>query len=115
MGQELVEKHTLSAQDIDEIKALAASCEVWDGFEVKLNWEMMSSRNPSEVCDFCYYQNGQLVGYVSVDGFGSEYELSGLVLPAYRTQGIFRQLVTRAISQLVKRPVKSLLLVAYSA
>ncbi len=115
MRQGLIEKRGLTTEDISEIRELAESCNKYDGFEVKLNWGMLSIRKSDAVNDFCYYDQGQLVGYLPLDSFGNEYEITGLVLPAYRRQAIFRQLFTYALPQAINRQATRLLLVAYKA
>jgi ribosomal protein S18 acetylase RimI-like enzyme len=115
MIQGIVGKQGLNESDLAHIRELAEKCKLQDGFEVKLNWGLIDHRPPNQINDFCYYHQGNLVGYVPLDGFGDEYEVTGLVLPSYRRQGIFRQLLTSAHLEAFQRGAKQLLLVCYPA
>jgi ribosomal protein S18 acetylase RimI-like enzyme len=115
MQEGLVRKAGLSEADLAEIRQLFDICGRYDGFEAKLNWGLLDNRARNEINDFCYYKDGRLVGYVPLDGFGSEYEVTGLVQPEYRRQGIFRQLMTATLQDTARRPVRQVLLVSYRA
>jgi ribosomal protein S18 acetylase RimI-like enzyme len=111
----LVAKAGLSELDLAEIANLAKQCQQYDGFAVKLNWEMLKGRKPNQISDFFYYLDGQLVGYAPLDSFGSKFELTGLVLPSYRRRGIFRKLFSAAQAAIHQRQAQELLLVSYGA
>lgn len=115
MQKGLVKKQGLNELDLKEIRELDAVCQSYDKVTVKLNWEMMHHRNTEETNDFCYYSDGKLVGYAPLDGWGSKYELTGLVLPEYRRKGIFRQLFEAAYAEAQRRAATNLLLVNYRA
>lgn len=109
----LVGKHTLSDEDIAQIREIEAACSHADGILIKFNWEQMLDRDTAHVQDFCWYEDGRIVGYAQIDGFGDEFEMTGAVLPAYRRQGIFRRLFQAARIETQHRRGRQLLLVSY--
>ena len=57
----------------------------------------LRQRPDDEAKDFLYYEDGMLVGYLFVEGWGSkDRELAGMVHPDYRRRGIFRSLLAAA-------------------
>jgi ribosomal protein S18 acetylase RimI-like enzyme len=111
----LVAKCGLDASDIAQVRALEEACCHTDGIDIKFNWSMMDNRESGQLSDFCYYQDGQLVGYMPLDAFGDQYEITAAVLPAYRRQGIFRLLFAAARQEAQRRKAAGLLLVNYRA
>lgn len=115
MHEGLIKKHALTEADLAQIRVLAEVCNRTDGINLKLNWSLMQNRDPAQGGDFCYYDSRQLVGYVPLDGFGDQYEITGMVLPAYRRQGIFQRLFDAARQEARNRYTRTLLLVNYRA
>ena len=110
-----LKRRVLSKTDLIEIGNLHMQCRQHDSFEVKLNWDMLQSRDPKVVSDFCFYQAGQLVGYMPLDSFGSKFEVTAEVLPSFRRRGIFRNLFGAALKEAKERGARELLLVSYRA
>jgi ribosomal protein S18 acetylase RimI-like enzyme len=110
-----VAKRELSDTDKAEIRALEDVCNQVDGIRVKLNWGLMNSRDPKKISDFCCYRDGELIGYMPLDGFGDEYEITGIVRPDCRQQGVFKTLYDAAREEAQKQDAKQLLLVNYRA
>jgi ribosomal protein S18 acetylase RimI-like enzyme len=114
--QGLVKQQGLSKARIAEIEQLALLCNRYERLDIKLNWDILYSRPANETNDFLYYDNGLLVGYLSLSCFSAnEGELSGMVHPAYRRQGIFKQLAAAARAECQQRNISSLLLVVEQA
>lgn len=111
----LVAKCGLEEDDLVQVRALEEACLQADGVRVKFNWEMMQRRTPGTLTDFCYYQEGRLVGYIPLDDFGGAFEMTAAVLPAYRRQGIFSRLFRAACEEAQRREADTLLLVGYRA
>jgi ribosomal protein S18 acetylase RimI-like enzyme len=111
----IVAKAGLSEADFVQVRHLEAICNQAEKINVKLNWELMRSRTTGAISDFCYFDQGQLVGYAPLDGFGDQYEVTALVYPAHRRQGIFRQLFAAARAEARQRRAGQLLLVNYRA
>ncbi len=111
----LVAKCGLDRDDLVQVRALEEACLLADGVRVKFNWDMMEHRTPGTLTDFCYYQEGRLVGYIPLDDFGGAFEMTAAVLPAYRRQGIFTRLFRAASEEAQRREATTLLLVNYRA
>jgi ribosomal protein S18 acetylase RimI-like enzyme len=109
----LIVKHSLSDDDIVQIRALAAACECQDGIQVKFNWEQMRESGAASPRDFCWDVDGRVAGYAQIDGDGAEAELTGAVLPAFRRRGMFRRLFEAARASAQHRQAGQLLLVSY--
>lgn len=82
---------------------------------MKLNWDMLDTRSDSETNDLLYYEDGRLVGYLGLYGFGSkpeEIEITGMVHPDYRRRGIFTKLFDHAVPMSRSRGAGRILLIA---
>jgi ribosomal protein S18 acetylase RimI-like enzyme len=94
----------LTSEHLQAIKRLAAICNHYEQIRLKLNWDALELRNTSEANDWLYYQDGQLVGFLGLYYFTmAEAELSGMVHPEYRRQGIFQLLVDQAKKACLQR------------
>jgi GNAT superfamily N-acetyltransferase len=109
----LLAKEGLDADGVTQVRALADEVRRTDGVGLKLNWETRDSRIPNQVSDFCYYVGGHLVGYAPLDGDGDELEVTAVVLPSHRRQGVFRLLLDSARREVQRREARRLLLVGY--
>lgn len=108
----LVKKYTLTEAEIAEIKQLIDICNAHDGLRMRIGLEMLRERPGGEINDFLYYVDGQLVGYLEADSWGNkEKELTGMVHPDSRRQGIFTALFTAAREEMHRRGVQKMLLV----
>lgn len=109
----LISQSDLSNTDFAQIRELETICNRAEGINVKLNWDMMKMREPGKVSDFCFYDQGQLVGYMPLDGFGDQFEITCIVHPDYRRRGIFKSLFAAARDEVRQRQAARLLLVNY--
>jgi ribosomal protein S18 acetylase RimI-like enzyme len=111
--QGLLKKASLSEVDIAEIAQLIALCNEHDSLHMRIPLEELAHRSGNEIDDFLYYEQGQLVGYLYVDSWGKEEkEITGMVAPAFRRQGIFRQLFESTQEEFKPRKVETLILVS---
>lgn len=95
--QGLVKKTTLTATEVAAIKRLVDLCNRHEHLRIRLDWGMLRSQNGTEVNDFLYYKENDLVGYLAGYGFDNgEHELTVLVHPDYRRQAIGRELLEAA-------------------
>lgn len=63
------------------------------------------------VNEYLYYYGDTLIGYFSISNFGGEAaELTGMVHPEHRRQGIFTRLYTMALEECRRRDFKKILL-----
>ncbi len=99
----------LSTKQLSDIKELQKICEDGENFQLKLNWDMLQSRNENEVNDFFHYEDGKLVGFLGLYGFGNKVEVCGMVAPAYRRKGIFTHLLLEDDNGMKERKVQEIL------
>lgn len=100
----------LTKEQLLAIKDLQKKCEQNESFQLKLNWDMLASREDNERNDFFHYEAGQLTGFLALYNFGNKYELCGMVDPDYRRKGIFTELFSKAVTELKNRKCNQLLL-----
>ncbi|UII54405.1 GNAT family N-acetyltransferase [Cytobacillus spongiae] len=86
----------LSANQLNDMKHLQQICEEEENIQLKLNWDMLQSRNSNEKRDFFHYENDVLVGFLALYGIANKLELCGMVHPDYRQKGIFTSLLKEA-------------------
>ncbi|MBG9791344.1 hypothetical protein ABD76_01875 [Paenibacillus dendritiformis] len=102
----------LDAQQLAAIRQLADLCNEHDGIILKLNWEMLQDRKDDAIIAFLYYAGGQVVGFLGLYQFrSSEVEVSGMVHPQYRRQGIFGKLVRAAQEECIRRNTGKLIFI----
>jgi len=108
----LIAKQTLTPDEIAEISRLIDICNEHDRLRMRIGLEMLRERRGDETNDFLYYAGGQLVGYLEADSYSrKEKELTGMVHPDFRRQGIFAALFTAAKKELQQRGVQKLIFV----
>jgi GNAT superfamily N-acetyltransferase len=115
MAEAIIAKEQLSAADFELIGKLEAECKKYDSVALKINWGMLQTRESGAPSDFFYEVDGETIAYLELDGFGENFELTGVVLPTFRRQGIFSKLLDVALTEVRKRSAKKLLLVNYRA
>ncbi len=87
----------LTTEQLTEIEHLQKEVETHDGLELKLNWEMLKSRD-SDGLDFLSYENGRLIAFIGLYAFGSTVEITGMVKPDERRKGHFSKLFEQAMA-----------------
>ncbi|MEN2766923.1 GNAT family N-acetyltransferase [Ornithinibacillus xuwenensis] len=100
----------LSGKELHAIKTLKEICEKEDGFDLKLNFDMLENRTEGLKEDFFHYEEERLVGFLGSYRFGSKVELCGMVHPNYRRKGIFTKLLQSALEEMNKQTVETILL-----
>jgi ribosomal protein S18 acetylase RimI-like enzyme len=113
--QRLVGQAGLGAGELDAIRGLAEICNRHEGLTLKLNWGLLRARPPGRTNDFLCYRDGALIGHAALDECGSDFELTGMVHPAYRRRGIGSSLLAVATAECRRRGVSRLLLVCEHA
>lgn len=99
----------LNDQQLKDIEGLQQICEEHDKCQLKLNWDMLRERQ-NNLDDYLHYKDGSLIGFLALYGFGSSYELCGMIHPQHREKGIFKDLFHQSIDSLKERGVKKLLI-----
>lgn len=114
--EKVIAKNRLDKNDLEEIRQLEKACSNVEKLNMKLNWDMLESRSGALSDDFLYYDNGTLVGYLGMYGFGrDEIEITGMVHPECRKRGIFSELYKAAKVECIKRKIGKILLVTERA
>ncbi len=95
----------LKLSQLSDILELQHRCEQHDGITLKLNWDVLKNRSPGMQEDFFSYDDdGKLVSFLALYGFGRNIEVCGMTHPQYRRQGRFSHLWEQAIqSPAIKR------------
>jgi len=107
---EVVVKGGLTPEELEQILELARVCNEHDGIQLKLNVDMLRTRSKEQRNDYLYYEEGRLVGFLALYCFSPvEAELSGMVHPEHRRQGIFSRLLVLAKEELANRKVPKLI------
>ncbi|WP_052339559.1 GNAT family N-acetyltransferase [Gorillibacterium massiliense] len=100
----------LTENELKDIKELEERCNREDSITLKLNWDMLEARTTDDTNDFLYYADGKLVGFLGMYKIEStEIELSGMVHPEYRRQGVFRALTDEAVKECRKRKIPKMI------
>ncbi len=110
----------LRQEDYDIIHSLQLHCSNEDQITLKLELDYKlsdavnctDSANIHDINEFMYFSGAQLVGYIGIAAFGgaSAFEVTGMVHPNYRRQGIFSKLFELALAECRRRNAGSVLL-----
>ncbi len=72
-----------------ELNALESLCKQHDGYSIPIYWDLLKNYREN-ARDFYIYDQDQLIGYFSAFSFSeNEFEISAMIHPHYRRQGIF--------------------------
>jgi ribosomal protein S18 acetylase RimI-like enzyme len=105
----------LTKEQLQQIAELKSLCEKEGEFELKLNEDMLETRDENSKEDFFHYEDERLVGFLGCYGFGNKVEMTGMVHPDYRRKGIFSKLFAEAVAETKKRENTTILLNAPSS
>lgn len=111
----------LRQEDYDLIHLLQLHCSNEDQIALKLELDYKLSdaanrtdkANLHDINEFMYFSSAQLVGYIGIAAFGgasASLEVTGMVHPNYRRQGIFSKLFELALAECRRRNAGSILL-----
>jgi ribosomal protein S18 acetylase RimI-like enzyme len=110
--QGLVKKQTLTGAEAIAIEQLITDCNNYEGLRMRIDEGALRQRQSDEANDFLYYDDGELVGYLYVEGWGGrDREIAGMVHPDYHRRGIFSSLLAAAKEESRQRDVRKLILV----
>jgi ribosomal protein S18 acetylase RimI-like enzyme len=108
----LTKRQIWTNEEIVEAEALLNLCNAYEQLHIRIFPTMLRSRPGNETNDFLYYEDGQLVGLLSLDDMGKEdREMTGMVHPEYRRRGIFTLLLTQAKEEAQRRHIQRLVIV----
>ena len=99
----------LTTKQLQDIENLQKECEAHDHIQLKLNWEMLTSRD-SDQLDFLHYENDELVAFLGLYPFGSTVEVCGMVKPSERRKKHFFTMFQQAMLISKQKAFKKILL-----
>ncbi|WP_203247181.1 GNAT family N-acetyltransferase [Sporosarcina beigongshangi] len=99
----------LTSEQLHAIEVLQKECEHADTIQLKLNWDMLRQRDDLSM-DFFYEENGQLIAYLALYGFGSSVEVCGMVKPSERRKHHFSSLWKQALQVIEDKGFQKILL-----
>lgn len=98
----------LNKQNFNALKTLADVCEQSDHITPRIYWDLTTVPRITP-CHYLYTLNDHLVGYLGYYLFMTEEaELTALVHPDYRQQGIFTRLLNKAQDDLKQLGIKAI-------
>ena len=99
--------NTLNDHQLLEVKALIATCQNYDGTFREPYLSNMLNFDPNMPAFFLYYEKGELVGLLTVYADDQDVEVTILVHPDHRRQGIARALFTSFERETASFPIHS--------
>ncbi|WP_318614060.1 GNAT family N-acetyltransferase [Sporosarcina sp. YIM B06819] len=99
----------LTTEQLHAIEVLQKECEQADTIQLKLNWDMLRQRDDQSM-DFFYEENGQLIAYLALYGFGSTVEVCGMVKPSKRRNHHFSTLWQQALQVIAEKGFRKIIL-----
>jgi mycothiol synthase len=116
-------KEHLDHNDYDQINALQNICVNTDKISLKLEldyklavaFENEEQSSLKDVNEFMYFEETQLIGYIGICSFGGAgmpLEITGMVHPDYRQQGIFMKLHELVLAECKRRNSGNILLLS---
>src|SRR5260370_5638558 len=110
LRQGVVVKQMLTVQEMAELEQLTALCNAHEHLLMRLDYNMLVQSAPPTDDLFLFYREDQLVGCLLLDRYHSDIkEVTGMVHPAWRQHGVFRQLLAAAREERLSRGIHRLL------
>lgn len=100
-------KNKLSQEELSEAKKLINCCQSHDGTYRDPYLSNMLNFDPNMPAFFLYYEKGELVGLLTVYADDQDVEVTILVHPNHRRQGIARALFTSFEKETASFPIRS--------
>ena len=97
----------LTEQERKSAKAMIASCQAHDQTFREPYLSNMLNFNPNMPAFFLYYQEGELLGLLTVYADDEDVEVSILVDPSHRRQGVGRAMYRSFEKEMVAYPIRS--------
>src|SRR4051794_39802813 len=102
---------TLTDAELEAIAALARRVIAADGGRLKLEFNTLRSRSGEEPTDLLWTEDGTLLGFLGLYGYGSTIELAGMVDPVARRRGIATSLLDAVMPLCRMREADEVLLI----
>ena len=100
-------RNKLSQEELSEAKKLINCCQNYDGTYRDPYLSNMLNFDPNMPAFFLYYEKGELVGLLTVYADDQDVEVTILVHPNHRRQGIARELFTSFEKETASFPIRS--------
>ena len=100
-------RNKLNQEELSEAKKLINCCQACDGTYRDPYLSNMLNFDPNMPAFFLYYEKGELVGLLTVYADDQDVEVTILVHPAHRRQGIARALLTSFERETASFPIRS--------
>lgn len=100
-------RNKLSKEELSEAKKLINCCQAYDGTYRDPYLSNMLNFDPNMPAFFLYYEKGELVGLLTVYADDQDVEVTILVHPNHRRQGIARALFTSFEKETAPFPIHS--------
>ena len=100
-------RNKLSQEELSEAKKLIKCCQNYDGTYRDPYLSNMLNFDPNIPAFFLYYEKGELVGLLTVYADDQDVEVTILVHPNHRRQGIARALFTSFEKETTSSPIRS--------
>lgn len=108
--ERLLAKHVLTAREVAELEQLAMLCNAHEHLLMQLDYNLLDLPTLPTDDLFLYYRGEQLIGCLLLDRYHSDVkEVTGMVHPVFRRQGIFSKLLAAARKECLSRGIKRLL------
>ena len=105
----LICNHQLNTAELASLEALRNQCKAHDG-NIVANYKHLLCENRPFPCNLLYYQQGQLVGFLSTFFFYEDAaEIILMVAPNCRKQGLATQLINEILPLLRLQRIKTLI------
>ncbi|KTD20915.1 N-terminal acetyltransferase, GNAT family [Legionella lansingensis] len=105
----IISNTQLDEKQLQSVETLAALCQDYDGGIPALYYHLLTQKRTSEN-NVLFLQDEQLIGFLSIYFFYSDAcEVSLLVSPSHRRQGIAKQLLKTILPLLRAKEIKSLI------
>src|SRR6266702_8734175 len=109
-------KERLTEVEMAAVEKLITQCNQYEGIHMRIDVSDEEARPVGEAQDFLYYEDEELIGFLTMYGSGpEERELTAIVHPNYRRRGIFRELLAEAQEECARHGVQQITLVVERA
>ncbi|NOK59659.1 MAG: GNAT family N-acetyltransferase [Chloroflexi bacterium AL-W] len=109
---QLIKAEAITPHAIDECKALVALGDQHEDIAIRVIWEDFDDLASGNMHVFLAYEQDTLIGFLAMETYSSaQAEVSGVVHPDHRRQGVFRGLLAGAKDECVRRGIPRMLLI----
>jgi ribosomal protein S18 acetylase RimI-like enzyme len=111
----MIQQSLKTLSSLKPLYALAERCRIADGYPVKLYWNLLETRrHDRQALDYLYFRDKRTssdpIGLLSIYYFQDGIEVTAMVDPEHRHQGIFTRLMDKVFNVLRIYSVKSYML-----